>query len=215
MGPGAGLPAYASLAYHLPLSIAFSTRRRAPFVWGGCMLLRARELAGDPRGLLKARARQHACARRHACPRLRACPRCGALLLRPAATIAPSTHTPQAWRDGGYSDDMLLAAACSAAGLPVATHRAALLPQLLGPGGGWRGYWNYLRRQLYVLDTYHDAHCRRCAARGGVGRAAPPSDEAAVNLTAPGIVLRLKEPTAAPFLAFMPSPCAPPHPPQA
>ncbi len=75
----------------------------------------------------------------------------------------PTDNRPnQAWRDGGYSDDLLLAALCTREGLPVATHRAALLPQLLGGGAAasWRGYWNYLRRQLYVLDTYHDAHCR-------------------------------------------------------
>ena len=24
----------------------------------------------------------------------------------------------------------------------------------------WRAYWNYLRRQLYVLDTYFNAHNR-------------------------------------------------------
>ncbi|KAI8469454.1 MAG: hypothetical protein J3K34DRAFT_522121 [Monoraphidium minutum] len=117
--PAAPLPAYAALAYHLPLSIAFAVSRRAHFVWGGCMMLRAARLDGDPCGVL------------------------------------------EAWRDGGYSDDMLLAALCDRLRLPVATHRAALLPQLLGGGGGWRGYWNYLRRQLFVLDTYRGAHNRR------------------------------------------------------
>lgn len=53
MPPGAPLQAYAVLVYHLPLSIAFSTQRRAPFVWGGCMLLRARELAAGGRGALQ------------------------------------------------------------------------------------------------------------------------------------------------------------------
>ena len=51
--PRAPLTSYAVLVYHLPLSIAFTVRRRAPFVWGGCMLLRARELVGDPKGVLK------------------------------------------------------------------------------------------------------------------------------------------------------------------
>ena len=118
---GASLPAYAALAYHLPLSIVFSLRRRAPFVWGGCMMLRARELAAHHGGR-------------------------GAL---------------RAWRDGGYSDDLLLAALCARERLPVATHRAALLPQLLPRRFGWGAYWNYLRRQIYVLDTYDTDHCRR------------------------------------------------------
>ena len=55
MPPGAGLPAYATLAYHLPLSIAFTVSRRAPFVWGGCMLLRADALRDDAHGVLKVR----------------------------------------------------------------------------------------------------------------------------------------------------------------
>lgn len=69
---GAPLQAYAVLVYHLPLSIAFTIRRRAPFVWGGCMMLRARELRDDRHGVLKVGARadrrlskykeaQHAC----------------------------------------------------------------------------------------------------------------------------------------------------------
>lgn len=57
---------------------------------------------------------------------------------------------------------MLLAALCNSKGLPVATHRAALLPQLLPARLGWVDYWNYLRRQLYVLDTYHNDECYRC-----------------------------------------------------
>ncbi|KXZ49587.1 hypothetical protein GPECTOR_20g443 [Gonium pectorale] len=53
--PGSSLPAYLALAYHLPLLIAFSVARDTKFVWGGCMLLRRRELLpGDPHGLLAA-----------------------------------------------------------------------------------------------------------------------------------------------------------------
>ncbi|GBF99914.1 hypothetical protein Rsub_12822 [Raphidocelis subcapitata] len=117
---GASLSAYAALCYHLPLSIAFTVSRRAPFVWGGCMMLRLRDVQQDDRrGVIKL------------------------------------------WREGGYSDDLLLAALAARDGLPVATHRAALLPQLLPAAPGWGAYWNYLRRQIWVLDTYGDDHCRR------------------------------------------------------
>ena len=82
-----------------------------------------------------------------------------------ALALGIHPHCAQAWREGGYSDDMLLAAACTRLGLPVATHRAALLPQLLGGSGGgacgWGWYCNYLRRQLFVLDTYHEPACKR------------------------------------------------------
>jgi hypothetical protein len=128
----------------------------------------------------------------------------------------------QAWRDGGYSDDLTLAARCTELGLPIAVPSFSLYPQrqaaalrpapcgmlaALGVAGGLgqrlpgqpqapnpalpragccgrgsppdpspaparphprlergysaRQYWNYLRRQLYVLDTYSNAHNRR------------------------------------------------------
>lgn len=73
----------------------------------------------------------------------------------------------QAWASGGYSDDMLLGGVCASSRLPVAPHRAALLPQLLPAHLGWRAYWNYLRRQLYVLDTYHSQDNKRWGQRPG------------------------------------------------
>ncbi|MEW5305859.1 MAG: hypothetical protein WDW36_008374 [Sanguina aurantia] len=52
---GAGLAAFCTLAYHLPLTVAFSVAERATFVWGGCMLLRRGALQPcDHHGILRA-----------------------------------------------------------------------------------------------------------------------------------------------------------------
>ena len=41
----ASLWTYCMMAYHLPLSIPFSLRDETQFVWGGCMLFEAEDLA--------------------------------------------------------------------------------------------------------------------------------------------------------------------------
>ena len=51
--PGAGLPTYCVMAYHLPLVVAFSLKPRIQFVWGGCMLLPLQLLRPDRLGILK------------------------------------------------------------------------------------------------------------------------------------------------------------------
>uniref|UniRef100_A0A7S3VJX6 ceramide glucosyltransferase n=1 Tax=Dunaliella tertiolecta TaxID=3047 RepID=A0A7S3VJX6_DUNTE len=66
----------------------------------------------------------------------------------------------QAWLDGGYSDDLILAAQCGKQGLAVATPSFAIFPQRLEKDVSWSKYWNYLRRQLFVLDTYANSHNR-------------------------------------------------------
>jgi hypothetical protein len=60
----------------------------------------------------------------------------------------------QVWRDGGYSDDLLTAGYCAAQGLVIAVPATAIFPQQLQQQYSLRQYWNYLRRQLFVLDTY-------------------------------------------------------------
>ena len=58
------------------------------------------------------------------------------------------------WRDGGYSDDLLTAGYCAEHGLGIAVPATAIFPQQLQQQYSFRQYWNYLRRQLFVLDTY-------------------------------------------------------------
>ncbi len=84
---GAGLLAYCTLAYHLPLVVPFSLQQRGDNVWGGCMLFRSAELRDDAHGIL------------------------------------------EAWREGGYSDDLLAAAACAQRGAGVFCPAYAIFPQ--------------------------------------------------------------------------------------
>lgn len=66
-----------------------------------------------------------------------------------------------AWADGGYSDDLILAARCTQLQLPILCPPHAIYPQWLDSDFTLRRYWNYLRRQLFVLDTYSSSHNRR------------------------------------------------------
>lgn len=67
----------------------------------------------------------------------------------------------EGWRDGGYSDDQILQSKCTEQGLTIATPFFALFPLWLDKEVRFGQYWNYLRRQLYVLDTYATPHNRR------------------------------------------------------
>lgn len=68
---------------------------------------------------------------------------------------------PQAWGTGGYSDDLTVASLCTERGLPIHCPSYAIFPQWLEGGHPPRLWWNYLRRQLCVLDTYSSPHNRR------------------------------------------------------
>ena len=76
-------------------------------------------------------------------------------------TDPPPTPALQAWADGGYSDDLVLAAWCTERALAIAAPSHALYAQHLAASYPPAAYWNYLRRQLFVLDTYTNAHNRR------------------------------------------------------
>jgi hypothetical protein len=54
----------------------------------------------------------------------------------------------QAWSEGGYSDDLIVASKCGEHRLPILCPSAAVFPQYLEGDIGLRRYWNYLRRQL-------------------------------------------------------------------
>ncbi|WIA23726.1 hypothetical protein OEZ85_000411 [Tetradesmus obliquus] len=126
------LLAYAAASYHLPLLIGFSVADRGGFVWGGVMMLRADEL--------RKAAAEGAAAKQAA----------GAA----GGGLSSKPNILQVWRQGGYSDDLLLAAFCTEHGLPIGMPASAYFPQQLPATYTAKQYWNYLRRQLYVLDTY-------------------------------------------------------------
>lgn len=118
-GPMASLFTYATLAYHLPLSVGLAINSKTRFVWGGCMAFRMSDMESDRLGIL------------------------------------------QDWVSGGYSDDLTVAARMNKLGLDVYCPTYAVFPQWLNRDIKAHQYWNYLRRQLFVLDTYADPHNRR------------------------------------------------------
>lgn len=79
----------------------------------------------------------------------------GGCMLFPADHMVNDTYgIMQAWSDGGYSDDLIVAAKCAEHRLKILCPSGASFPQRLEARYSWRQYWNYLRRQLYVMDTY-------------------------------------------------------------
>lgn len=52
-GPMASLFTYATLAYHLPLSVGLAINSKTRFVWGGCMAFRMSDMESDRLGILQ------------------------------------------------------------------------------------------------------------------------------------------------------------------
>jgi len=84
----------------------------------------------------------------------------GCMLLR-AHDCRPGGCVAAAWADGAYSDDLNVAAVASARRQRVLCPARAVFPALLERNVALHYAWNYMRRQLFVLDTYADAHNRR------------------------------------------------------
>lgn len=85
----------------------------------------------------------------------------GGCMLLPARHCRPGGCVARVWADGAYSDDLNVAALASARGERVLCPAAAVFPTALPRDVTWPQAWNYMRRQLYVLDTYAGAHNRR------------------------------------------------------
>ncbi|GLI66855.1 hypothetical protein VaNZ11_010841 [Volvox africanus] len=67
----------------------------------------------------------------------------------------------RAWRNGGYSDDLILASYCTERRLKIRVPPFAIFPQRLDDRMTWAAWLNYLHRQLFVLDTYTNEHNRK------------------------------------------------------
>ncbi|GIL92413.1 hypothetical protein Vretifemale_19963 [Volvox reticuliferus] len=67
----------------------------------------------------------------------------------------------RAWRNGGYSDDLILASYCTERRLGIRVPPFAIFPQRLDASMTWAAWLNYLHRQLFVLDTYTNEHNRK------------------------------------------------------
>ena len=55
---------------------------------------------------------------------------------------------------GGYSDDLILAAMCDEFSETVKCPFELIFPQRMSVKQSFEQWWNYLRRQLFVMDTY-------------------------------------------------------------
>lgn len=85
----------------------------------------------------------------------------GCMLFRAAEVRHDARGILQAWQDGGYSDDLTVASKCTELGLVIYCPGYSIFPQWLDGAYSPRRWWNYLRRQLYVMDTYSNPHNRR------------------------------------------------------
>lgn len=85
----------------------------------------------------------------------------GCMVFRAETLRSDTIGIVKAWADGGYSDDLIVAAKCSEAGLKIHCPSSAIFRQTLPADTTWSLYWNYLRRQLYVMDTWASTYNRR------------------------------------------------------
>lgn len=85
----------------------------------------------------------------------------GCMLFRAADLRSDRHGVLAAWADGGYSDDLTVASKCTEQRLRILCPSYAIFPQWLEGSWTLRRWWNYLRRQLVVLDTYSNEHNRR------------------------------------------------------
>lgn len=78
----------------------------------------------------------------------------GCMMLRRESLANDAYGFVTAYRNGGYSDDLILASACDERREIVGCPFEAVFPQRLDETQTLRQWWNYLRRQLFVMDTY-------------------------------------------------------------
>lgn len=121
---GSSLLAYCALAYHLPLLIAFSLWQATSFVWGGCMLFPLAALRSDCHGIMRVGP-------------LSVCLSTGQSVMPSVASHAATMSVSfmfracvaQAWREGGYSDDLTVASVCKQQQLKILCPSFAIFPQ--------------------------------------------------------------------------------------
>eukprot|EP00892_Ulva_mutabilis_P006895 jgi/Ulvmu1/4578/UM002_0307.1 len=84
----------------------------------------------------------------------------GCMLFRRADLMQGGHGLLQAWQRGGYSDDMTAAAFCAANKLRIHSPPSAVFLQCVDASTSLADCWNYIRRQMFVLDTYANSHNR-------------------------------------------------------
>jgi cellulose synthase/poly-beta-1,6-N-acetylglucosamine synthase-like glycosyltransferase len=84
----------------------------------------------------------------------------GCLLLRRAELFDSQIGILEAWRNSGYSDDMILIGRARKAGRSIAIPPSAFLPSRIDHDYSLLRHTNYIRRQMFVLGTYYDTYDR-------------------------------------------------------
>ena len=65
-----------------------------------------------------------------------------------------------AYANGGYSDDLILASIADRERKRVLCPWNAVFPSYMPDAESFGSWWNYIHRQVFVMDTYADAHNR-------------------------------------------------------
>ena len=106
---------YFAGGFHWSIIAWLSVAPTTDFLWGGCLLLRAKDIHNNALNVLTE------------------------------------------WRNGGYSDDMILSALAVQHRCRLLCPRYAVFPQRLPSRMTAWQWWNYQRRQLFVLSTHVSA----------------------------------------------------------
>jgi hypothetical protein len=84
----------------------------------------------------------------------------GAMMMRKADFDDDTCEVKSRWENGGYSDDMLVAACAADYGRAIATPLRAIFPNGMKKDVTFSDTWDFLRRQIFVLTTY--GSCPNC-----------------------------------------------------
>ena len=83
----------------------------------------------------------------------------GCMMARRSSFVNDEHGCRSKYERGGYSDDLILAALCDEFRRTVGAPADCIFPQRVKHT--WRQWWNYMRRQLFVMDTYSTTHNKR------------------------------------------------------
>ena len=83
----------------------------------------------------------------------------GCMMVRRSSFVNDEHGCRSKYERGGYSDDLILAALCDEFRRTVGAPADCIFPQRVKHT--WRQWWNYMRRQLFVMDTYSTTHNKR------------------------------------------------------
>merc|ERR1719352_1352012 len=81
-------------------------------------------------------------------------------MMRPREILDDVCGLRTCWTQGGYSDDMLVAACAEANGRSIATPLRAIFPNQIKGDTTFSQSWEFCRRQIFVLTTW--SRCRNC-----------------------------------------------------